>query len=161
MLAPRFKTSVQFDRSVLKKRWKRINETPLKKAGLQVRKIARGSIRRTKKKTPSPKGTPPRSRHKSGAIKLIFSVPEISKSRVLVGFLGFGNTDPPVPGLLEHGGKAVRRVFPKARGRKPKSTKVPRKTIKKVVTYPERPTMTPALEKAQPSLPSLWAGSVK
>lgn len=175
-----------FDRSVIKTNWKKINEGPLKKAGLKVRRIARQSIRRGgKNKKPSRPGSPPRSQ-KTGSnppFKLIFSLPNQFGTSVIVGMVGFTKRGEPVPGLHEHGGTVTRRVFlrqsPDKKGHR-RSGRVSearlkrirenyarrgqthqRDTIEKRVQYPERSFMQPALEKAKSKLPELWKGSVK
>ena len=97
----------------------------------------------------------------------------------------------PVPGLHEHGGdKVVEQFAPKAKrvlAKRPTTEKQraafrklaiasdPRvddyvrqnrgrfKTLKvrKSVSFPERPFMAPALQKALPKLPAMWSGSVR
>lgn len=160
---PRFKLQM-FDRSVIRRNWRRINESPLKKSGLLVRRIARGSIRRGgKSKRPSKPGTPPRS-HWPGAtppFKMIFSVP--TRTNVMVGMVGFGGAGNPVPGLHEHGGTANRKVFLRVKGgglSRSQFRGKSRKRITKRVVYEPRPFMLPALEKARPRLPKMWEGSL-
>lgn len=176
---------VFFDRNIIRRNWKNINETPLKKAGLLVRKIARGSIRRVSPSNlnPSPAGTPPRSRSPAGEFKLIYSVPSWEGSSVVVGMVGFGGARP-IPGLEEHGGRVRRRVFTRLKGRKKKNRKMSpsevndayarRKKRRKdrrwkkdslntpmrSVKYPARPFMSRALNVALPKIPWLWSHSV-
>lgn len=174
-LKPRVKF-VFFDRSIIKRNWNKINQSPLTKSGLLVRRIARGSIRRGgKKKNPSKPGTPPRS-HKQGKtppFKMIYSVPNTIGTSVIIGMVGFGiapGATMPVPGLQEHGGTARRRLFLKQtdfvhQNTKKTSGKYAKKrtrykAVKKVVRYPARPFMQPALQRARPSLPKMWEGSL-
>lgn len=164
---PRFRLQY-FDRSVIRRNWNRINESPLKRSGFLVRRIARGSIRRGgKRKNPSRPGTPPRS-HWPGAtppFKMIFSVPQRLDTSVIVGMVGFTKraAGEPVPGLHEHGGRARRRVFRKGseqRDAKGRFLRRKRFAEQAVVRYEPRPFMQPALEKARPRLPKLWEGSL-
>lgn len=167
---------VFFDRKIIKRNWKVINESPLKKAGLVVRKVARQSIRRGKtiktvlpknKRKPSPAGRPPKS-WKSGKtppFKMIYSVPEKLGTSVVVGMIGFGKASGstmPVPGLMEHGGTARRRVFVKAgqrRTKKGRFGRIFRKPVVRSVRYPERAFMNPALKKVRTKLPHYWKGA--
>lgn len=158
-----------FDRKIIKRNWSKINEKPLKRSGLLIRRIARGSIRRGgKRKKASRPGTPPRS-HKQGKtppFKMIFSVPERFETRVVVGMVGFtsgGRSRDKAPALAEHGGTAQRRVFVKAGRHRTKRGRLGRTRYKpkvKTVRYPARPFMVPALDKAKPRLPRLWEGSL-
>lgn len=168
MLTSKFNTTYFFDRSIIKKRWGRINESPIKKAGLLVRKIARNSIRRdnSKAQRPSKAGKPPKSRAAGAPIKMIFSVPNALATSALIGFLGFGSkSGVPTPALHEHGGTAIRMVKTKSRvqGRSTKGRFKKKKTDleRRTVTYSKRPTMGPALYKAKDKLPELWKGSIK
>lgn len=185
-IKPKFKLEY-FDRSIIKKNWRKINESPIKKAGLQVRKIARGSIRRgnlkgkgkgnpferaKSERKPSKAGKPPKSwgRGKSPPFKMIYSVPNRLGTSAVVGMIGFGGSNP-VPGLMEHGGTARRRVFQETKVFKHKHTRkssgkyakhsIRRKPMIKTVRYPERPFMFPALMKAKDRMPQLWKGSLK
>lgn len=164
-VAFKFKGMAFFDRSIIKTNWKAINEQPLKKAGLMVRKVARQSIRRAKKGGKSgPAGSPPRSRlgGSTPPFKMIYSVPE-GFTRVVVGMVGFTTKGNPVPGLQEHGGTASRWVFEKqkrGRNKKGRYTKGRNKRVKKTVRYPKRPFMEPALDKTKNKLPGLWSGSL-
>jgi len=122
---------------------------------------------------PSPAGTPPRSRAPGHPLRRIFSVPEALGTRVVVGPVGFGAKigRKTVPELHEHGGAALRRVFvekpPRNRGggrdrrgkflKRSRGRMVP---VRKIVVYPARPTMGPALAKARPQLPPLWRNSL-
>lgn len=166
----KFKTFQQFDRNVFKKNWAQINEGPLKKAGLLVRRIAINSIGRTAKKAkPRPPGMPPRNRSAGREIKKIFSVVNPRKATVIIGPVGFGRIS--VPALHEHGEGAVVTVRKKSqrdeagRLRRNRKGRFKRsrygKPVRQFVKYPKRPVMVPAREKAQPMLPQLWRGSVR
>lgn len=185
-----------FDRKVIKTNWKKINESPVKKAGLLVRRIARSSIRRgnhrglnkdikqgrdawgrfqskqgvnpferkIRERKHSKPGKPPRSwqRGSTPPFKMIYSVPDAMGTSTVVGMVGFGSSNP-VPGLHEHGGTATRRVYTKVRQHRTKRGRFGKnryKPMRKVVSYPKRPFMQPALDKAKTKLPPLWDGSL-
>lgn len=154
-----------FDRDVIKKRWSKINESPIKKAGLLVRKIARGSIRVRKGPKPSPVGAPPRSRASGKPFKLIFSVPNSLATQAVVGPTGFNKDTIPTPAVHEFGERAIRTVFVKEdsqrRSTKGRFRKKRRLATRKAVQYPKRPFMRPALEEARPDLPDFWKDSLK
>tara|TARA_R100000808_G_C2153695_1_gene164193 strand:+ start:2953 stop:3504 length:552 start_codon:yes stop_codon:yes gene_type:complete len=183
MLKAKVKTT--FKRSVLKKRFSKIQESPLKKAGLKIRTIARRSIRRASGKTkktrqPSPAGTPPRSRSKGDPLKLIFSVPNKATGSVVVGPIGFGSKDNrAVPGIHEHGKAVTTRVreskkVPRSKDSTRKQRKAYRskvlsgevvstKTVRflrKRIKYRKRPFMRPAFEKIKPQIPKMFAGTL-
>ncbi len=166
-----------FDRSIIKRNWSKMNRVPLQRAGLLVRKIARQSIRKAKKKLtsgkstkPSQPGRPPKSKSAGHPLKLIFAAPRKLGSSIIVGMVGFGGSNP-VPGLHESGGQAKRIVFVETTKFKFKHTKktsgkfaaktVSRKRVAKFVRYPKRPTMVPALGLARSKMPQLWKGSLK
>lgn len=167
-----------FDRSIMKRKWKRMNASPLKRAGLMTRKFAIQSIRKRQvpKKgrknlaKPSPGGVAPRSRAAGHPMRRIFSVSDMLQTRETVGALGFGGTNP-VPGLHEHGGFARRRVFVKSTKFKHKGSRkkaggkyaakqTTTRVMTKMVRYPKRPFMIPALEKARSKFPQFWRGSL-
>jgi hypothetical protein len=171
------KSAVTFDRSVIRRNWKEINESPYKRAGLLVRKIARGSIRRdsSKKQRPSKPGRPPKSRAPGHPLKLIYSVVQAYGEGVMVGPVGFGHQTP-VPERHEKGKsvtlkvakrhtfkratseaqrRSARRMFQEGRI---KSKKPDLKT--RVIKFDPRPFMVPALEKAKSKIPEMWRGSV-
>jgi len=163
---------VFFDRSIIRRNWRNINEGPLKKAGLLVRKIARNSIRRVNNPNRySPPGTPPYShanrtitgrRVTSPPFKQIYSVPNYAGTNVTVGMVWYGS-QPPIPGLHELGGYARRGVFRVVGTRTLKSGLQGGPITKRVFTtvrYPARPFMRPALAKALPTLPLLWRNSL-
>lgn len=154
----------------------------LKKAGAFVRRTARSSIRKVKKKTThSQPGQPPRS-HKPTELNLrsiYFSWDPLLQGMV-VGPVGFarGPGGHPVPEIHEEGlsvpvkvlrrkktnsRKAISATQKAAYLRKIRSGEiVPRRApvVSETVHYPERPFMGPALNKELPKFPSLWEGSV-
>lgn len=166
-----------FDRSILKHRWGPWNKNPLQKAGNLVRKIARGSIRRTGQRKGSPflhkqasyskPGKPPFSRQ-PGAVppfKMIYSVPQ-GYSSVIIGMVGFNARANPIPGLMEHGGTVTRSVFQKLPGQRRRRGNQTKSfpgliLVKKSVHYQPRPFMFPALMKARSRLPQLWENSIR
>lgn len=168
----RYSAVTKFDRSIIRKNWKRMNEDPLRRAGNIVRVIARRMIRRRKKGgRPGPAGQPPFSRRpgKLPPFKMIFNdtipVAGINMSHVvgMVGFRKHPKWGPPVPGIHEHGASNVMRMVPEYRKRKVRTGKRGRPREKKyyvlkkrLVTYPKRPFMLPALEKARPYMAILW-----
>lgn len=156
-----------FDRSIIKTRWTHIAESPAKKAGLRVRKIAIRSIRRDRTKsgnTPSRPGKPPRTRGPGDPLRRIYSVPDMAGTRTIVGPVGFGGAQP-VPALHEAGGTRTgvfRRFKPGARKRKGgRFAKANMVFERATVRFAARPTMGPALNKVRPSLPLFWRGSFK
>lgn len=159
----RVKARTTFDRRILRrKNWKRLNNSPLKRAGLLVRKIARRSIRRRKTDKPAPAGSPPRTRAPGDPLRKIFSVVNNLATEVIVGPVGLGDQEP-APEVHEKGLQVRRPVLPRwylrlpprARRQRPK----PRPKLRSV-DYPPRPFMEPALEVAQPKLPELWRNSL-
>lgn len=171
VVAPKIKTFHTFDRNIFRKKWSQINEGPLKKAGLLIRRVAINKIGRTvgKKTKPRPPGMPPRSRSGGKELKRIFSVVNARKGRAVIGPVGFSN--PPVPALHEHGEGAIRLVRKKSqrdptgrlrRGRKGRFLKARFGVqYRAYVKFRKRPFMQPALEKIQPQLPAMWRGSVR
>lgn len=171
-----------FDRGIIKRNWRQINEGPLKKAGLLIRKIARNSIRRRRYGSASPAGTPPYSHApgKSPPFKQIYSVPNYMGAEVVIGMVGYGSrgqVSPPVPGIQEHGLRARRWLDTQFGKRKKRNRNQPKLTaaqgkairrkmiqkgiiVRRSVKYKPRPFMDPALRKAQPRLPAMWRGSV-
>ena len=178
MIATTIKPMVFFNRNIIKTNWKRINESPLKRAGLLVRRIARGSIRRGSapkkgspfakaraQRRPSKRGRPPKSWRRGGTppFKMIYSLANRLGTSAIVGMVGFGKGGPPVPGLQEHGGTAVRRVLKRVGQRRTKKGRIARNImglVRTSVRYPKRPFMQPALEKARSKLPPLWRRSL-
>jgi hypothetical protein len=145
--------------------------------------IARGSIKRRSGRKPSPVGTPPYS-HTNTAdsrygkshvtrggrriartppFKQIFSLPFRFGTSVIVGMVGYTRISNPVPGLHEHGGIARRKVFTNLGQRRLRSGQWGKSQITyrpKMVRYPKRPFMEPALQKARSRLPRLWFNSL-
>jgi len=153
------KTKTAFDTQIIRRNWNRINRTPLTRAGMLVRGIARRSIRRAGPKAkPSRPGTPPKSRATDAPLKRIFSVPNRYGTSVMVGPVGFGSFHP-ATGLHEHGGSASRKVFPN-RTQTPFQPAGKAVLATKMVRFPPRPFMQPALMTALPKLPPLWANSL-
>lgn len=157
-----------FDRNVIKTRWPKFNKSRLQHAGNLVMRIARGSIKRRRKLRgkPSAPGTPPYSRQPGSVppFKQIFSVPYRLGTSVIVGMVGYGSPNP-APGLQEHGGSAVRNVYSRNAFANHRLRKIRNRGSRvtyqrRLVKYPERPFMWPALKKAREALPHLWLNSV-
>lgn len=186
MFQPSIRVHSLFDRKIIRSNWKAINETPLKRAGLFVRRVAINSLKRVKHGRPSPPGTPPFShawryvpgkngkmQKNKAPLQLIYSVPELLGTRVIVGPVGFGNPEP-VPAVHEFGMTVMRSVIPgmvkqgsdpgrdKRTGRFTRGVRVKAgsKRVRAAVTYPKRATMGPALVKSTPKLPPMWRGSL-
>lgn len=164
MFTPTFKFRGHFNRAFIKTRWREINESPLKKAGLKIRKIAIRSVRTVPphNQRPSKPGKPYRSRSVSREAKMIFSVPNRMDTSVMIGPVGFGLS--PAPEVHEKGLVATRRVKVKGRkrrGAKGRYVRARQKFVTVPVKYPKRPVMVPALEKVEPSLPPMWRNSVR
>lgn len=171
MISPSFQAKIVFfDRSIARTNWRAINETPLKRAGLLVRSIARRKIGRlTKRKTTRPRapGQPPRARMAMDSagrhtpFKRIFSLPQNLGTSVIIGMEGWSSEA--IPGLHEHGGRAYRRVFKPAGRRQLKKGGlggVVLKPVKQYIRIPKRPFMWPSLIEARTKLPSLWLNSL-
>lgn len=170
---------VTFNRNVIRQNWRRMNDGPLAKAGMLVRRIARGSIRRGNrgrksvadggipsrwKRKPSQAPRPPKAwAEGNSGLKLIFSVPNSLGTSVMVGPIGFGGSNgSPVPALMEYGGTARREVWVKGNQRRTKTGRFgKRKMVRrtKTVRYEARPFMNPALMKGRSKMPHLWKGS--
>ena len=172
----RMRTVIHFDRDVFQRNFSKINDSPLKHAGLLTRKIWMQSIRtdRTKSQRPAKPGKPPKSRHPSKIFKKVFSLPNRAETSVMVGHVGFGPA--PAPGLHEHGERVTIKAFTsrKRRLKTAEARRMARKrfqsgqikskrkpTVTKTVQMPKRPHAAPALERAQSKLPPLWANSVR
>lgn len=182
----RVKGIFTFDRQIIRSNWRAINESPAKKAGLLIRRIALNSLKLVKHGRPSAPGKPPHSHawrftNKGGKpaktkppLKLIYSVPELLGSRVVVGPVGFNSLG--VPGRLEHGATfplSVRQRWALLNRIKRGDKSVPRQfrakaraaaisigDIPQTATIAPRPFMGPALTKARPKLPPLWRHSL-
>lgn len=175
-LTPRMR--VQFNQFIIKKNWSRINQTPITRAGLLVRRIMRGSIRHVSHQRPSPPGRPPRSRAKGRQFKMIYSVPNPSYTRVIIGHRGFGARQTPME-IHEFGQRAKRQVFiqqRRATSDKQRRTarklfkagkirsnrrKQQRQVVKRTVQYPKRPFAEPALLRAKSRIPRMWKDSIR
>jgi len=146
---------VTFDRSVIRSNWSRMNKRPLGRAGGLVRRIARGSIKRRKKKTTHSTSPAPPYSHQEGKtppFKMIFNLPHQLGTSEIVGMVGFGGNQA-VPGLHEHGGYQQQHVYRAVAG----------KVVKKksrIVRYPKRPFMAPALRRAREKYPQYWRGAL-
>lgn len=164
---------IYFDRNIIKKKWQVMNKDPMEKASNIVMVIARRSIRNqakrhlgVKRRTPSKPGRAPYSWQpgKLPPFKMIFAewlhYNPLQVSRI-VGMVGLGS-DPPIPGLHEHGGTALRNVqiiqARRTKSGRMTSPKVTRRNM--VVKYPARPFMRPALNKARAYYSELWRGSL-
>ncbi len=174
-----FRGMVTFDPSIIRMNWKRINQHPLVRAGNLVRAIARRSIRQTVR-SPSRPGQPPHSHARRAArsprggenrpFKMIYSVPNLTYTSVMVGMVGF-NARRPIPGVHEHGltitnefrarrGTPGARRITYARRTRTRAGYVNRPRTRWVVRrphhYPERPFMYPALRAGRPRFASMW-----
>lgn len=127
-----------FDRQKVQNAMDRTQARILIRFGALVRIIARRSIRSSRKS--SPPGQPPRS-HEGSLKRRILFVADIKRRDVVIGPERIGSSNPPVPGLLEHGGTAMRR------GRHDKAARPTR--------YEPRPFIGPAGRVALGQLPSI------
>ena len=168
MFAVRAKGFATFNRRIIKTNWRKINESPAKKAGLLVRKIAIRSIRRDRSKSgnrPSRPGKPPRTRAPGDPLRRIYSVPSPWGTSAMVGPIGFGELRP-VTELHEFGGVRTglfrKRLANLGRDRRGRFAKGRPKMVleRTTVRFPKRPTMRPALLKAIPRLPPMWKHSL-
>lgn len=121
----------------------------LSKAGAFVRRNARQRIRYAKKAPPNPAGGPPKARVPRSAFGLhtILFAYQPWKHSVIVGPVSHKGGAIRTPAVHEHGLTVTRKV---GRGRK----------LSKVIAYPKRPYMAPALEEESPKFPDLWRNSV-
>lgn len=178
-ILPTYRTMFTFDKSIIKRNWKAINEGPLKRAGLLARRIERQSIRKdiTKKQNPSKPGRPPKSRHPGHPFRMIYSIPNPLDTSVIIGHVGFYGGQTAMQ--IQEFGEQVRisTVIPRTKkwqikdpvkrakvaaafrsGKLKRPKPQPRTT--KIIKMPERPFALPALEKTAKRLPELWANSV-
>jgi hypothetical protein len=111
----------------------------LSKIGAFIRKSAQTSMRYRKRA--SAPGQPPSAHKEFGALlrRLLFFGYDRSTDSVVVGPVATKRAE--APNLNEFGGKARR--------------------FGRMVTYPARPFMAPALAREEPKLPSYWTNSVK
>lgn len=146
----------------------------LSKAAALVRLEAKQSIksvslRQARKKSAPPGGAPQTIRERRSPLKTFLIYAQRSDGAYIVGTKRLPNiTNPPVPGLHEHGGtKQVRVRMHNSRERQKRNLSeaekrrliavIKRKNIRrkqrntrlKTVTYPRRPFMVPALRKIQ------------
>ncbi len=155
-----------FNRDIIRTNWRAINQNPMTRAGLLVRRIARNSIRHTpnRQTPPNPPGGFPRSRAASRPFKLIFSVPKITGTGVLVGMVGFNSEGR--PGWHEHGGsgRVLQPVWGwrMVRSRHGGFFRTRRLLAMRPVVahYPARPFMYPALRRARPQIPGFWRNAL-
>ncbi len=179
---PKFKFYFTFHKDIIKTNWSAIVESPLKRAGLLVRRIERQAIRRdtTKKQRPSKPGRPPKSRHPQDLFRQIYSVPDAKKGQVLIGHRGLygGQT---VMEIHEFGQTATRkvRVLPGSSKRRRIKDPQQRKKVAAMyaagslrsvnkppsyrtvtVRYPERKFAKPSLTKALPKIIGMWKNAV-
>lgn len=172
MIGFKFKPKlVQFNRSAITRGYRDIVESPMKAAGMMVRQAARSRLRTAKhgkgtkkditgQKTflrPSRAPAPPKSRAKDHPMRRIYSVPTKMGTGAMVGPVGFEaqSNGMPVTQLHEEGGQVKRSVYVEsasgqgARDSRGKFLKHKRhrKYVNKLVTYPARRYMRPALER--------------
>ncbi|MCA9251265.1 MAG: hypothetical protein KDA54_09025 [Phycisphaerales bacterium] len=134
-----------FDRAKVIRAVDKARRAVLSKAGAFIRTAARSSIR--KRKGASAPGQPPSS-HTGLLKKFIYFGYEPDSDSVVIGPVKL-NKPGAAPSVLEHGGKTL--IQKRRRGR----------IVRRQVSIKPRPYMGPALEKEQPKLPKLWAGSVR
>jgi hypothetical protein len=150
-----------FDRPRVQRAVSRANRQALSRAGALVMTAARQSIRRAPYRARKPRG---RARTDFRTQSAPPGAPPYSQTGLLKRFIFFGydpqresvvigpaklNKPGAAPRVLEHGGTAT--VLRRRRG----------KIVRQRVRIAPRPFMGPALEKEQPKLPKLWAGSVR
>lgn len=137
----------------------KVEASNLSKAGAFIQRRAKSLLRR-RKKSAEP-GKPPSVHAPSGqfaSLKTIFFAWDPSARTVVIGPVGLNSKpkgaqpDSTVPSLHEFGGRA-RVVQTKRRG----------PSVRKVVTYPPRPFMAPALdaERQAGTLIDVWRDSIK
>ena len=167
-----YRMFTEFDRNIFKKNWKKINETPFKRAGLWIRRTAIRSLRKPRGKKsatrnkPSHAPQPPYSRMEpQHPMRRIFSVPNLLGTNVVVGPIWLGS-NPPVPAIHEHGLAVVRNVIVDRgnvsrnnRGHYQRGRPI---RGRKIINYPKRQFMQRALDKAiiRNVLPPMWRGSL-
>jgi len=168
-----------FSQGVISKSWKTINKRPLQHAGLLVRKIWRGSIRRVTNDKPSKPGKPPHA-HKPKEykglddFKKIYSVPAPWGTAEIVGQESV-RAHKQTPMEIQEFGQRVEITTYKQRGkaRSKRQAEAARRLFlagriksksrqkeSRTVQMPKRPAGAPALDKARSKLPALWANSI-
>jgi hypothetical protein len=183
-IVPSFKWSGLFGRtSIGRRNWNRINESPLKRAGLLVRRIMINKIRKDRSRLRnkySKPGQPPRSRASGHPFRRIYSIPDPSSEPrwVIIGHIRFKADNPTVPETHEFGKTRRTRVI----AYPPKTRKVSRRQaeaarrhflsgrikatpnqftiISRQVRYQKRPFAMPSLQAALPRIPPMWRSGV-
>lgn len=190
---PKFKVGYvtgDMDLNFIVRNWASINRTPIRRAGLLVRKIMRGSIRRAyvSKKTgrpttrPSKPGKPPKSRHVGHPFKMIFSIPNAEASRAVIGhkILPYRKQDSRVTPMEAHEfGRMVtiKTIVKQQRSRisrkqrkaarrlylqgRLKSKRKPAQFVTRRVRMPKREFAEPALKKSIRKLGWLWKDKIR
>lgn len=169
-----------FDKAVLSGAINRAEARNLKKAGAFVRRTARSSIRRVKKKsTVSKPGSPPRSHDPQGRYKRIEFSYDQQLHSVIVGhvFLAAAYGAKTIPEVHEKGATVLVRVET-TRSRRPlasvrakrafrrkfgqmKVRRVRRTQQRVPVTYEERPATRAAYAKNLPAILQMWKDTVR
>lgn len=166
-----------FDKSIIKRNWSKINESPIKRAGLLARTIERGLIRKdtSRSQRPSKPGRPPKSRATGHPFRKIYSVPNYLETSAVVGHVGWK------PGLtameIQEFGKTVRIRRPQFPSRQRITDPVrrakirqlflsgkikskPTQIVTEMVKMPERPFALPTTQRVAKRMPALWKNSV-
>lgn len=159
-----------FDRAAVKGRMTKANRKALSKAGAFIRRRARSSLRRRKKR--SEPGQPP-SVHTSdrvATLKNILFAYEPERETLVVGpvklnqktILGPQLGVATVPQVHEFGATVKIREAKVGQHWRSGRRRIRRGQPVRVrrVKYPERPFMGPALEAEQEHIPDAWSGSV-
>jgi hypothetical protein len=132
-----------FDRQAVLKKLPPAKRRVLSKLGAFVRRSAQTSMKY--RRGPSKPGQPPSAHREFGALlrKLLFFAYDEKSETAVVGPVAHRNAE--APRLNEFGGKAHRK-HGRHKGR--------------VVSYPPRPFMAPALKLNEPRMPSEWGNSI-
>jgi len=180
-----------FNKNIIKSNWRRINEGPLKKAGLMVRNRAISKLRKVSRTTKSgkisktfdrPGNKYPKSRDPQHRLRRIYSVPNWSQTTVYIGPVGFpshrNQFGKMVPEVLEYGGPTIIYEARATKGGNKKWVPAGKRSYqkargrmksnmfrqtwrKRTVRIKERPFMRDSLAQVQAKLPELWRGSIK
>lgn len=149
-----------FDREAVLNFMDKKTASALARGGGFIRRVAQNSMRA--RKGPSAAGSPP-SRHLprgDGLTNIQYSFDPVTKL-VVIGPVIRGSMTLPggltIPQLHEFGADNVQMRPQRRRRGLRESTPV----AAAVSTYPARPFMEPALEKAAPKIPELWASAVQ
>lgn len=153
------KVRTNFRREAVKRAVDKANFNSLGRAGAFVRQVMRRSIRKRKRGgKPSAPGAPPKTAAPDFAFRnaILFELSP-QKDDVAIGptFGGFGK----VGKIHEEGGTVIAKQRTFEENAQGEVTRVTTKKVRK--KYPRRPFAVPALDKARPRLPRLWANSVK